>query len=102
MTICRYGGSDKASKRQDELMSLSKTTLRLLAVGAVALAASRSAYAIPTLTLSDGVDPAVVVSDASGVVTYSGALGNFNVNITTGITNPVVGTLEAPVLDISS
>jgi len=67
---------------------------------------TNSAHALLTLKLSDGtttfdvsdgdvVGPEVDASSASGVITYSGFFGNFNLNVTTGVQS---GTNTLPVL----
>ena len=62
------------------------------------------------LTLWDMVNPEVDVFDggsldsnpAAGVITYNGPLGNWIVNVTTGITYPTIGTPATPQLDLNS
>lgn len=70
-----------------------------------------SASATPLLTLSDGSTTITVidegVGDASlgtaGVVSYNGAVGtNWMVNVTTGLTKPVIGGMNFPYLDLNS
>jgi hypothetical protein len=76
-----------------------------IATTAVALIAMQSAFAIPTLTLDDGNGHSVTLSDASGVVTFNGTLGNWIVNVTTGIGSPpfpALGTAQQPYLDLQS
>ena len=68
------------------------------------------ASAIPTLQLSAGATTITVadgsgldVNPAVGVVTYVGAVGSFwTINVTTGITTPVLGTTAWPDLDLNS
>ncbi len=60
--------------------------------------------------LYDGVNPAVFVLDngvgdtnlTNGVVSWSGSIGNWIVNVTTAITYPVLGTAASPQLDLNS
>ncbi len=69
----------------------------------------QSASAIPILTLSDGTT-IVTISDGSfldlnplsGVILYSGSVGIFNINVTTGITTPIIGTTTLPQMDLNS
>lgn len=69
----------------------------------------QSASAIPILTLSDGTIT-VNISDGSsldlnpesGVIVYMGSVGVFNINVTSGIATPVIGTTTLPQLDLSS
>jgi hypothetical protein len=86
----------------------------MLALAALLLAGAPSAFAVPTLTLSDGVFTVQVTDNASGVdingvdinpmagvVTWSGAVGGWIVNVSTGLTAPVlVGT--PPDMDLNS
>lgn len=66
-----------------------------------------SVYAVPILELSSG-GSLVQVKDgdpldsniAAGVVTYSGSIENFNINVTTGLT--ISGTSVWPHLDLNS
>jgi protein with PEP-CTERM/exosortase system signal len=87
-----------------------KNSMKLLtligAIGALTL----SANATPTLTFNDGVDPAVTVTDNGvgdlnpivGAVTWSGSLGNWLINVTTGVTKPALGSAANPEMDLSS
>ncbi|MGB0629911.1 MAG: hypothetical protein ACPGRZ_04390 [Alphaproteobacteria bacterium] len=83
-----------------------------LLIGLAAIAASSisvSSHAAPQLRLSDGINTVTVTDggagDASalaGVVIFQGSVGDFLVNVTTGITKPVLGTPADPVLDLNS
>ena len=42
------------------------------------------------------------INALSGVVTFSGAVGHFIVNTTTGITKPILGSATVPILDLNS
>lgn len=77
--------------------------------------ASRAAYAIPMLRLTDPAGPTVVLVadqqivapiDSNGIVgaiTYIGAVGaNWVLNVTTGISKPFQGTPALPHLDLNS
>ena len=73
--------------------------------------ATGSAMALPTLQLFDGVTTVTVtdggLGDANGVagaVTYIGAVGAgvWTVNVSTGLSDPVLGTPFAPHMDFSS
>jgi hypothetical protein len=78
-----------------------KKLIVLLAV--VALAATQSANATPTVTIADNNGNSASASDASGTVTYSGVLGNWNINVDTGIGGPPApngGTAAHPSLDL--
>jgi hypothetical protein len=71
------------------------------------------ASALPTLELSDGIGNIVLVGDnlagdanpIAGAVTFIGSLGGttvWTVNVTTGLTKPVLGSATDPELDLNS
>ncbi len=70
-----------------------------------------AASAVPTLTLFDGTTT-VIVADGSGldsspiagVVEYNNSIGNFFVNVTTGISSPVFapGSMDLNSIDVTS
>lgn len=78
-------------------------------VCALALAAER-AQAVATLTLDAGGTNVVTIVDGGagdinatvGAVTFSGALGVWTVNVSTGITKPVIGSSTSPQMDLNS
>jgi hypothetical protein len=73
------------------------------AVAAALWAVAPAAQAIPTLTLSDGTTT-VTLTDASGVVTYNGKVGNWFVNVDTGLASPpgpFGGSAKQPYMDLS-
>ena len=78
----------------------------LLGLAVTFFLSTNSAHALLTLRLSDGtttfdvsdgdvVGSEVDASSTSGVITYSGLFGNFNLNVTTGVQS---GTNTLPVL----
>jgi len=75
----------------------------------VASMSATPAYAI-SISLDDGINPIVVCADGAGcdlnplagAVTFIGAVGNFNLNVTTGITYPQLGTSADPQIDLNS
>jgi hypothetical protein len=81
----------------------------LLVAAVVGLAAPPLAYAVPTLRLTYGANT-VEIADASGsdsnplagAVTFIGPLGNFFLNVSTGISKPVLGSATLPSMDLSS
>jgi hypothetical protein len=81
----------------------------LMAAGALALFATPAANAIPTLKLSDGVTT-VIVGDGSGgdlsapvgSVTFIGVIGTWIVNVSTGISDPILGSPTDPHMDLNS
>jgi len=84
--------------------------LATLLAGAALILAAGSAWAIPTLRLTDGF-VTIDIADGSaldantnaGAVTYIGAVGqNWTLNVATGITMPFQGTALVPYMDLNS
>lgn len=77
---------------------------------ALSLAAGPFAQAIPTIRISDGVNPAVTVTD-NGVGDTTANLGQvnyanssffgWNVLVSSGVTKPIIGSATSPALDLS-
>ena len=65
---------------------LSKWVLPLVAAGMLGLASAPSAHGVPTLSISDGLGHTLTLSKPGGF-TYTGTLGNFSLNITSGVAN---------------
>jgi len=63
---------------------VSKWVLPLVAAGVLGLATAPSAHGI-TMSISDGLGQTLNFSNSSGAFTYTGALGNFSLNITSGV-----------------
>ena len=68
-----------------------------------------SAMATPMLELWDGINTVTIADGGGGdlnpnlgAVTYIGGLGNFNFNVTTGLTKPLIGGMDYPRLDLNS
>ncbi len=84
--------------------------LILLAAGACALVlATERTYALPSLTLFDGTTTITVLdgglndsSSQAGVVTYNGLIGVWDINVSTGLTKPTLGSATFPQLDLNS
>jgi hypothetical protein len=97
------------SKIKEVNMKLSKIIVAGLAVLSCGCLV-QSVNAIPTLTLSDGINPPIVVTDGSaldsntlaGAVTFNGSLGTFILNVSTGLTKPLAGSASAPSIDLNS
>ena len=64
----------------------SKWVLPLVAAGMLGLASAPSAHGVPTLSISDGLGHTLTLSKPGGF-TYTGTLGNFSLNITSGVAN---------------
>ncbi len=75
-------------KGMEKLQSkiLSKWVLPLVAAGVLGLASAPSAHGVPTLSISDGLGHTLTLSKPGGF-TYTGTLGNFSLNITSGVAN---------------
>lgn len=89
-------------------------TLKLLAVSAMVvisllLGVQSTSHAL-TLGFNDFVNPVFFVADGSlqdansliGVVTYIGTIGAWTVNVTTGLSKPIIGSAAVPQLDLNS
>jgi len=66
--------------------TLSKWVLPLVAAGVLGLASAPSAHGVPTFSISDGLGHTLTLSKPGGF-TYTGTLGNFSLNITSGVAN---------------
>jgi hypothetical protein len=83
--------------------------LTALTVAVIALAAAPNAQAIPTIRLFDGTTT-ITVADGSGgdstaaigAVTFNGAIGAWIVNVSTGVTKPLLGSATKPDMDLNS
>ena len=83
--------------------------LTAMTVAVIALAAAPSAQAIPTIQLFDGVTTVTVadggggdITAAVGAVTFSGAIGTWIVNVSTGVSKPILGSATKPDMDLNS
>lgn len=92
---------------------MKKTLVKSLAMAFVGtLLVAGSAMAVPTLYLSaDGganwlsaVDQGAgdTSSTMPGVVTFNNSVGNWFVNVTTGLSKPILGSATFPMLDLNS
>ncbi len=77
-------------------------TLKVILAAAI-IAATGSAFAAATLTISDGVTSTTVSdTDGDGIITFGSSLDAFwNVLIITGETKPAIGTATRPQLDLN-
>lgn len=88
--------------------------LRLLAisamvVGALLLGTQSNSHALMKLWLGDGTNTVIITDELAGdlfpgvgTVTFAGAIGNWIVNVTTGISYPVLGGPGIPYIDLNS
>ena len=92
------------------MFARTKYALIAVGLGALALAQIAPAQAVPMLKLDDGNGNVVTITDGiagdmngtAGAVTYVGSLGVWNLNVTTGLSKPVLGSASQPHLDLSS
>lgn len=65
--------------------------------------------AVPTMSISDGINPVVIITDgsgsdangASGVVGFNGTIGSWSLVVTTGQTKPALGSASSPQMDLN-
>lgn len=82
---------------------------KLVVLGLVGLAGSM-AQGTPVLTLDDGNGHSVSITDSTagdqnstvGAVTWSGTLGNWLLNVSTGVSKPALGGPTSPTMDLDS
>jgi len=81
----------------------------LVFVAVLSITGVQSANAVPTLTLQSGATIINISDDGvgdsyagAGTITFIGAVGSFNVNVSTGITKPVIGSAALPYMDLNS
>jgi hypothetical protein len=89
-----------------------KSFAKILAVATGVVGLVGNAIALPTLYLSDGtVGGTVTIVDGgpldsspdAGVVTYNGSVGaNWTLNVTTGMSKPLLGSARQPWMDLNS
>ncbi|MES2694379.1 MAG: hypothetical protein V4773_12960 [Verrucomicrobiota bacterium] len=85
-----------------------KTLRKYLALAAAIAGLTQLAHAVPQLMLTDGINT-VIVSDngvgdaqgAAGQVVFVGSIGNWTLNVHSGSTYPVIGSLSNPMMDLS-
>lgn len=89
--------------------NITKALLGSLIVCVCIFLGTNVVHATATLKLDDGTITKTIMDQGAwdtnltvGVVSYNGSVGNFIVNVTTGITTPVVGSWTLPELDLNS
>ena len=86
-----------------------KAIISVLALMILTLGIQTPSYATAFLRLDNGTS-AVTIQDnlagdlnaSLGVINFSGSIGGWIVNVTTGITKPMSGTVVAPYMDLNS
>ncbi len=74
--------------------------VRVHAVQATSILELSSNNGLSWTTITDG-GPGDVNS-AAGAITFVGSIGNWNINVTSGLTKPAIGTATLPAMDLSS
>jgi len=82
---------------------MKRITFWVMLIAAVTAFATPNANATAVLTLSDGITTQTVTdSDNDGFLLFNGGIGNWIVNVTTGLTKPLIGSTLAPSMDLNS
>lgn len=77
--------------------------IALVAAGAIVAGAARDGHATLQLSMSSGTTTVYVSdTDGDGALFWNGSLGVFFINVTTGLTKPLLGTATVPQLRLSS
>lgn len=90
------------------MKTINKTIMILLAL--IVLLGVQTVYAVPTLVLKSGTTTITIIDEGAGdeysgqlgVVTFKGAVGDFTVNLTTGMTMPEMGSPTLPYMDLNT
>ena len=83
-------------------MKLSRYFQALLFAALTLTGLSANAGLILTLQDSGGASASIADDDGDGFVMFNGALGTWLVNVSTGITNPLIGTANIDAIDLNS
>jgi hypothetical protein len=86
-----------------------KTTFFMATAAVALLVGAQPARADFELMLSDGVNTVTVTDQtagdsnpAAGAITFIGSIGNFNINVSTGVSKPALGSATLPDMDLNS
>lgn len=74
--------------------------VRVHAVQATAMLELSSNNGLSWTTITDG--GAGDANSAAGAITFVGSIGNWNINVTTGLTKPAIGSATLPAMDLNS
>jgi len=107
MGVHRKGGEKVQSLRTSDKAYLSVVVVLAMML---LMGATSNSHADAILTLSDGGLNTISISDngafdsnaAIGAVTFVGTVGDWKINVTTGITKPLIGNSTNPVMDLNS
>lgn len=81
-------------KKLSAILFASVFVLFISAGGATASAILELSSNLDTVTIPDG--------DGDGFITFNGGIGDFNINVTTVLTKPLIGSADWPYLDLNS
>lgn len=85
------------------LKNLMLGVVALVAAGAILIGTASEGYAAFKVQVSDGVTTATIVdSDNDGFITYSGGVGDFNINMVTSLSKPLIGSATSPAMHLDS
>ena len=87
-------------KQLSKILIITVLSVFLVAGTAMALPILELSYGTTTLAIQDS--SALDGLPNAGGVLYNGLLGVFNVNVTTGITKPLIGGMDYPMMDLNS
>lgn len=87
-----------------------KAKLLAIAAAAALVTSAHPSQASFVLMLNDGLGDTATITDQSlsdsnamiGAITFIGSLGNFTVNVTSGVSKPILGSTTFPDMDLSS
>jgi len=88
----------------------SRHAIAAIILGAAAFSQIAPAEAVPILRLTSSAGGSVTITDggagdanaAAGAVTFIGSLAGWTVNVTTGLSKPIIGSTIFPKLDLNS
>ena len=99
----------KKSKLNKGLSRLSLVGISIAFILAIGSAFAPNVHAVPTLKLTQGANVVVIadggandLTPGAGAVTFSGTVGAFFVNVSTGLTKPVLGQSTFANMDLNS
>lgn len=81
---------------------MKKAILSIVIVFGILLVIQSLSHANAILTLQAGLDTVVLNDGGTGVVSFNGPIGDWNINVTTGLTKPMIGSAASPQLDVNT
>lgn len=90
----------KGKKLRSSLVAL---MCKMFILPVVFMSLATSAHAVQSLRLSSGeITQTITDSDGDGILLFYGQIGNFFLNVTTGLSKPTIGSSTSPHLDLVS